>query len=200
LSFQYENNRLKVGLKKHDLMDMAEKLSGAPFYVYDLDGMNEKIHALQKAFQNQISIHYAMKANSNRRLLGFFAEQNIGVDVEHIQELPNMTTMARTNFSKSEQETLFSLPKSQQRLAFFTCWTRKEAYIKAVGDGFALPLRSFDVTFLPDDPPCILRAIGDDPQNWQLYDVSRDDAYVGAVCIQSKERDNLRLLDFHERR
>jgi len=153
-----------------------------------------------KPFIENTTLRFNLSHSEDRVIIGILAGKNIGVDVEHIHELPNMTTMARTNFSKSEQETLFSLPKSQQRLAFFTCWTRKEAYIKAVGDGFALPLRSFDVTFLPDDPPCILRAIGDDPQNWQLYDVSLDDAYVGAVCIQSKERDNLRLLDFHERR
>lgn len=107
----------------------------------------------------------------------------LGVDVEAMRPMKEMPTVARDNFSPHEYQQWSALPQEKRPAAFYTCWTRKEAYIKAVGDGFALPLDAFDVTFTPEEPPRLLRAEGDDPARWSLYHLEPAAGYVGALCI-----------------
>jgi len=117
-------------------------------------------------------------------LLGVSDDRELGVDVERIRPMANMDTVARSNFSPLEQRVYFA-QDAQQLQVFYTCWTRKEAYIKATGDGFKMPLKDFDVTCAPGDPPRLLRAVGDDPARWALLHVDLGAAYVGAVCVQA---------------
>jgi 4'-phosphopantetheinyl transferase len=117
-------------------------------------------------------------------LLAIAQTAHIGADVEYMAEMAEMRRVASDYFSADEQIALFTLPPREQMPAFYRCWTRKEAYIKARGDGFALPLDKFDVTLAPDDPPCLLRTLDDDsPQNWQFFHLEPTKGYMGAVCL-----------------
>lgn len=127
-------------------------------------------------------LRFNLSHSENVVLLGITWGCEIGVDVERIHPIPQMETMARDHFSSYERQMLFSLPSDQRETAFFACWTRKEAYIKAVGDGFALPLTGFDVTL--DASPRLLRADGDDPARWSLYAIEPMPSYIGAVCLE----------------
>lgn len=80
---------------------------------------------------------YAVSAASSIRL---------GVDVELIRSDLAHLPLAKRYFSPAEQAALQALPKSQQLAAFFRCWTRKEAFVKALGEGLSVPLDSFDVS------------------------------------------------------
>ena len=86
----------------------------------------------------------------------------IGVDVEHIRADFASEDIATRFFSRLEVETFSSLPKEERVAAFFRCWARKEAYIKAIGKGLSQPLDGFDVTLAPCDPAALLRAGEDD--------------------------------------
>ena len=91
-------------------------------------------------------------------------------------------------FSPSEVATLRALPRDLQGRAFLACWTRKEAFIKARGDGLSLALDSFDVTLEPGQPAAILRTAwsGTEPTEWRLSDLSDEDAgYVAAIAVRS---------------
>lgn len=115
---------------------------------------------------------------------GFMRRREVGVDIEEIRPMPEMKRVAMDNFSPAEFEIWYALPSAVQMRAFFTCWTRKEAYIKATGDGFRLPLANFDVSFAPGEAPRLLRAQGDDPARWSLLHLDLAPEYLGAACVQ----------------
>jgi 4'-phosphopantetheinyl transferase len=98
----------------------------------------------------------------------------VGVDVELVQpELPG-DGIAEQFFSPVEIAALCSLPERERGRAFLACWTRKEAFVKARGDGLTLPLDSFDVTLAPDEPAAVLRTgwSPDEHLRWKLLDLS----------------------------
>jgi 4'-phosphopantetheinyl transferase len=99
----------------------------------------------------------------------------VGVDVEVMQpELPG-DGIAERFFSPVEVAALRSFPKRERGRAFLACWTRKEAFLKARGDGLTLALDSFDVALAPDEPAAILRTrwSPDEHLRWRLLDLSR---------------------------
>ena len=71
-----------------------------------------------------------------------------------------------------------------RKQAFFDCWTRKEAYVKAVGDGLSMPLDRFAVAFRPGDSPAIAFLDGNPSQQWSLFDLSPAPGYAGALAIR----------------
>ncbi len=112
----------------------------------------------------------------------------IGIDVEFMREDFDVVTLASEHFSAVELASLYSLPIAKQKEGFFNCWTRKEAYIKAVGQGLSLPLNGFDVSLSPGVPAELLR-IGGDPQpalRWSLHELPVGSEYRAAVAVEGK--------------
>ena len=85
-------------------------------------------------------------------VFAFTLDCEVGVDVEEIRELKDLAEIAARFFCAEETAELMSLPADQRTAAFFRCWTRKEAYIKAIGDGLSAPLDGFAVTLGRDEP------------------------------------------------
>jgi len=126
-------------------------------------------------------------SNSNElALAGFVLGAEIGVDVEHLRPMPDCEQIAERFFSQSEREVLRGIPAPRKVEAFFNCWTRKEAYLKAVGEGLAVPLDSFDVTLAPGDPPRMLTLEGDPERagRWSFHHFRPAEDYIGAVAIE----------------
>ena len=109
-------------------------------------------------------------------------DREIGVDLEQIGSMPDCELIARRFFSAPEIRDLLSLPPSQRNQAFYTCWTRKEAYIKACGEGLSLALDHFRVSLLPSEPP-LLDAPAD-PRPWSLFDTSPEPGYAAALVAE----------------
>ena len=122
-------------------------------------------------------------------LYGFTLQRTIGVDVEQIRTNLEYEQIATGFFSQYEQETLQSLPSSIKPAAFFTCWTRKEAYIKAVGKGLSLPLDQFDVTLILGEPAKLLETRGapDEADRWSLEEIEIDAGYKAAVVVEGND-------------
>ena len=94
-------------------------------------------------------------------------------------------------------EALTSLALPQQPAAFFRCWTRKEAYIKARGGGLSIPLGQFDVSLAPGSEAALL-ATRDDPEEasrWSLYNLEVEDGYQAALAVAGN-RVRIRLWDW----
>ncbi len=120
----------------------------------------------------------------------FARGREIGVDVEAVRVLPDGDDIAARFFSVRENETYRGLDERDQPLGFFNCWTRKEAYIKALGEGLSHPLDSFDVSLAPGEPAQILRSgnIAGDHCGWQLFSFAPLPGCIGAVVIENPAR------------
>jgi 4'-phosphopantetheinyl transferase len=120
-------------------------------------------------------------------LYAFSSAGEIGIDVEIDDADFASERIAERFFSPAEVSVLRSLPVHAQPRAFLSCWTRKEAFIKARGDGLSLALDSFDVTLAPGTPAALLRTAwcSEEPERWRLEDLSdRKAGYVAAVAIR----------------
>ena len=112
--------------------------------------------------------------------------REIGVDLEAIQPAIAQERIPEHFFSPREVAALRALPADAQAEAFFACWTRKEAYVKAKGEGLALPLDSFDVSLVPGEPAALLRTAGDtqEASRWSLQALAPGWGYVAALAVE----------------
>jgi 4'-phosphopantetheinyl transferase len=115
-------------------------------------------------------------------------DQEIGVDVEQIRLIIEMEQIARRFFATPEQAALLALPLEQRQAAFFNCWTRKEAYLKALGDGLARPLDQFWVSLTPGEPARLVSVAGDsgESSHWLIEAFSPAAGYVAAVAVRGQ--------------
>jgi 4'-phosphopantetheinyl transferase len=119
-------------------------------------------------------------------LYAFSIARELGIDIELIREDENWDAIAERFFSRLELETLHSLPHDARVRAFFNCWTRKEAYLKARGLGLSLPLDGFSVSLAPNEPAALL-ATDEDAQsasNWSLEEITVGGGYVAALAVE----------------
>jgi 4'-phosphopantetheinyl transferase len=132
-------------------------------------------------------IRFNLTHSHGLALLAVTRDREVGVDVEHIRDMErDGELLAERFFSPREVAVLCSLPAQLRREAFFHCWTRKEAYIKAHGKGLSLPLDQFDVSLHPDEPAAVL-ATQHDPQEvrrWSLQGLFPGAGYVGALAVE----------------
>ncbi|HET7209599.1 MAG TPA: 4'-phosphopantetheinyl transferase superfamily protein [Terriglobales bacterium] len=114
--------------------------------------------------------------------------QELGIDVERIRPETPIEDLAQRFFSPAEQQTLFELPEEAQRSAFFQCWARKEAFLKARGDGLSFPLDQFDVSLAPGEEARILTIRGSDssPCCWSMRSLDIIAGYAAALVVQGK--------------
>ena len=108
----------------------------------------------------------------------------IGVDVECIRPMPNAAALMERFFSPEEVQQWRQAPTERQLQAFFQGWTRKEAWLKAVGSGLSFPLNQFCVTL--DDPARVLSIRGDrdEAAHWWLESCEPCKDYVAAVAMR----------------
>ncbi|HEV2854678.1 MAG TPA: 4'-phosphopantetheinyl transferase superfamily protein [Thermoanaerobaculia bacterium] len=131
-------------------------------------------------------LHFNLSNSDELALVGFVLGREIGVDVEYLRKMPDCEQISERFFSESERTVLRSIPFPAKEEAFFNCWTRKEAYLKAVGEGLAAPLDSFDVTLALDEPPRMLTLEGDAGRaaRWFFHHLRPAPDYVGAIAIE----------------
>ena len=135
-----------------------------------------------------------LRFNLSRRdglaLIAFTEGREIGIDVELVRPDLDLFEIAEVSFSDSELSSLRSLPENLQAEGFYNCWTRKEAFVKAVGEGLSFPLKQFDVSLTPGQPARLLsvrvESSSDGIQaadSWTLQDVPVADGYVAALAF-----------------
>jgi 4'-phosphopantetheinyl transferase len=112
--------------------------------------------------------------------------REIGADIEWIRDGISRERIAERFFSVSEVKALRELPQHLQDQAFFNCWTRKEAFVKAKGEGLSIPLDEFVVSLVPDEPAVLLSVSGlaEETLRWTFHQLSAGDGYVAVVAVE----------------
>lgn len=126
---------------------------------------------------------FNLSHSGDMAVYAFARGRPVGIDVERIRDVPHAADIAERFFSPTEAAAYRALPESRRNLAFLACWTRKEAFIKALGEGLSHPLDAFDVSLDLDRPAQITRIgnrTGPDFE-WSLTSFRIGPDYVGAV-------------------
>lgn len=132
-------------------------------------------------------LHFSISHSGQVALFAFAAACAVGVDVEELRSLPNQDQLAERFFAPVEAAALRDAAPDIRELAFFNCWTRKEAYVKALGHGLGIALNEFQVSFAPQEDPRIIHIGGkaSSASEWHVHAVNPKPGYVGALVYQS---------------
>jgi 4'-phosphopantetheinyl transferase len=152
------------------------------------------------ASQATQGIEFSVSHSHGLILYAVTCSGRIGIDVEHVRTIPNTDHIAQRSFSLREYAVFRALPLEQRQAAFFYAWTRKEAYLKACGEGLSGELDRIDVSLAPFEPARRL-SIRDDPQassHWSLQELAPAPGYVAAVASEGQSGPPLSCLQWPE--
>jgi len=135
---------------------------------------------------NHLSLSFNVAHSGPFALYALAVEKRVGVDLECIRPEFTGDEIARRYFSPGEVAALNRLPYHVRHEAFFACWTRKEAFIKAMGMGLSLPLDQFEVSVNPNEPPALLYTQWDESEasRWSLMMLAAGFGYAATVAAE----------------
>jgi len=179
--FVFERDRERFVVGRGRLREiLARKVSRAPAELRFSYSENGK-----PALQGFGDAQFNLSHSEGVAVLALSQAFELGVDVEFVRPLKE--DVAERFFSRREIDQLASLPADDQLAGFYRCWTRKEAIVKAIGDGLSRPLDSFDVSVGADVPAVVERLEGeaDAPRAWRLAHFVPAAGYIGAVACRT---------------
>jgi 4'-phosphopantetheinyl transferase len=132
-------------------------------------------------------LHFNLAHSSNLALIAVSHCCPLGIDVEHVRPMNDASDIAASLFSRRESQELETLPPDQRTEGFFNLWTRKEACVKATGQGLSEILSQIEVTFVPGHPARLLRYPGETAahEHWTLAELNPAANFVGAVAAMA---------------
>jgi 4'-phosphopantetheinyl transferase len=194
--FYFERDRTRFTVARAALRSvLAQYLGIAPVDIHFRYGPQGKPDL---SLEHSASpLKFNLSHSGDYALLGVTRRAELGVDIELIRPDFGTHEIAERFFSSSESRLLLDLPEEQRCESFFHCWTRKEAYIKALGGGLSIPLDSFDVAFVPGAEAALLR-VAENPHEvarWRIYDLPAASGYCAAAMVEG-QRHELRCWDW----
>ncbi len=135
------------------------------------------------------AIQFNLAHSHGTAIYAMTQDRAVGVDIESIQADFPVEDVAKNVFSLAELAALQALPKILRMEAFFKCWTRKEAFVKALGDGLSCPLRDFDVSLAPGEPARLLdvRWASEKASRWWMEDIDSVPNCAGAIVLSGSQ-------------
>ncbi len=136
------------------------------------------------------TLHFNLSHSNGIAVVAVASECPVGIDLECLRPLADMEQIAGRYFCPEEALELLALTPHLQQRAFFSCWTRKEAFIKAIGDGLSCPLNSFRVSLLPDSDARLIHINNDSAaaEKWTLHDLPIAPGCVAALAYSAARR------------
>jgi 4'-phosphopantetheinyl transferase len=133
-------------------------------------------------------LQFNVSGSGDLAVLAIGLDGRVGVDVEALRSIPNAEGVAAICFSAAERTALAGTTGADRHVAFLSGWTRKEAFVKAVGEGLSYPLQEFDVTLRPGEAARLLRIRGDAhaASRWSMAAFTPSAGYVAAVAVEGQ--------------
>ncbi len=142
-----------------------------------------------KPFLENSAVRFNVSHTEGLALMAFTLRHEVGIDVEKVRPQSDVRKLAERFFSMHERRALQNLNGDELHSAFFRCWTRKEAYIKAIGEGLSHPLHQFDVSIETNPEQALLatRPHPNEAGRWSIRNVSVPPGYAAALAVGTEE-------------
>ena len=182
--FRFEQHRNRYltgrGWLRSVLARYLQRQPGELRFEYNANG-KPSLHGIEPA------LHFNLAHCDDLAVLALTRAAEVGVDVERVRPLRDADDIADRFFSRTESEGLRALAAARKSAAFFNLWTRKEAWLKATGEGLSDSLNQVEVSFLPEDQAQLTRLFGktDKIQEWTLLELGPAAGFTGAVVARS---------------
>jgi len=149
-----------------------------------------------KPFLPNNALQFNFSNSGGMALLAVSSNREVGIDIEYRDRKISVDSLATHIFTAGELTIFRRLPESERHAALLAAWTRKEAYIKALGRGFSLPLKSFPVAVPADDEPAVLELCdsGNTPGNWKFVPLTAHPDYIATLTAPGTDW-TVRLFD-----
>ncbi len=195
-NFYFEQHKTSYILRKIALRQILSK-----YCMITSNAINFKYTYYQKPYFeiNPFNLQFNMSHSHNMAILAITKIHPIGADLEYLKPIEDVTDLALQFFSPQEFSKFALVPTNQKVKAFYTIWTRKEAFVKAIGKGLSYSLNTFDVAFLPNDPVNILKINNStvEAAKWSLNSSTFNyvnHMYMAAIITKSKPK---QIISFH---
>lgn len=139
---------------------------------------------------HQAGLHFNLSHSAGEAVLAVSAHADLGVDIEEIR--PLQEDIASHFFSSTECAELAAFPEPERLAAFYRCWTRKEAFVKAHGAGLSVPLQSFDVSLSAKNRHGLLKRVDEEIASidlWEIANLDVADGFCGALAVRCEGRE-----------
>jgi len=135
--------------------------------------------------QNKKNILFNLSHSNELAVIALTLNKPVGIDLEYLTDKKDLLGLAKRFFTNKEYEIISSLAKDKQNEAFYRAWTRKEAYLKATGEGIS-GIEKVEVSVLEKEPPKILNTPSE-TGDWSLYNIQTPNSYIASLAVQGKE-------------
>ena len=130
-------------------------------------------------------LRFNLSHTNGLALLAVCLDADLGIDVEAVRAVSDLELIAQSHFSAREVTAFNGFDSAARQRAFFRCWTRKEAFLKAHGKGLSIPLDSFAVSLDEEERPALLECRWDPEETgqWSLFSFDLED-FIGALAVR----------------
>jgi 4'-phosphopantetheinyl transferase len=134
----------------------------------------------------QRSYQFNLSHSQGLAVYAISLNRSVGIDIEHIRPVEDMQGIVERFFSAHEQDTFAKIPENKKCLSFFQCWTSKEAYLKARGDGLTQALHHIEVSIVPGQNTQLLNIVGNlqEVQRWTLHKFQPLNQFIGVIAVE----------------
>lgn len=178
--FQFERDRRRYSVARGMLrVLLGNYLDVVPAAIAFQEGSHGKPSLAAPA----MPVHFNLSHSAEYAIYAISPRHECGIDIEWLDREIDHDALALRFFSAREHAELQRIPEAARKRAFLTCWTRKEAVIKATGKGLRLALDQIQITVDPDAQPQLLQIPEGRTTDWSLYSLDAGDDYVATVAL-----------------
>jgi 4'-phosphopantetheinyl transferase len=185
--FKFEKHRNRYTAGRGALRAILGQYVGARAADVRFDYLTNGKPAFAQDFAGA-GIHFNLAHTEDLALIAVTRIGPVGVDVECVRSVKNVDELVARFFSQRENELFQKVLNDQKPAAFFNLWTRKEAMLKATGEGITRSLSLVEVSFLPGEPARLLAIAGDAAagERWRMWELEPANGFTGAVAMEGE--------------